>query len=45
MTLILAKNGIRLESWQAWGLITFLALAIVFLVIVLVLDITERRKK
>ena len=45
MAIVIAKNGIRLESWQTWGLIAFLALAIVFLVIVLVLDITERRKK
>ena len=42
--MILAKNGIRLESWQSWGLIVFLALAVVFLIIVLVLDITENKR-
>ena len=42
--MILAKNGIPLESWQSWGLIVFLALAVVFIIIVLVLDITENKR-
>ena len=44
MTLIFAKNGIRLESWQTWGLIVFLALDVAFLIIALVLDIFENRR-
>lgn len=45
MAIVIAKNGIRLESWQTWGLIVFLALAVMFLIIVLVMDIQNRRKK
>ena len=44
MAIVIAKNGIRLESWQTWGLIVFLALAVIFLIIVLVLDIYERKQ-
>ena len=44
MAIVIAKNGIRLESWQTWGLIVFLALAVLFLIIVLVLDIYERKQ-
>ena len=44
MAIVIAKNGIRLESWQTWGLIVFLALAVVFLIVVLVLDIYESKQ-
>ena len=44
MAIVIAKNGIRLESWQTWGLIVFLALAVMFLIIVLALDIYESKQ-
>ena len=40
--MILSKNGIRLESWQSWGLIVFLVLSVIFIVVVLVLEYQDR---
>ena len=42
MTIILAKNGIQLEPWQTWGLMVFLALAVVMLIILLVMGLTKK---